>query len=171
MQWLSLEDETVPINPPFSDFFIMWMPVNAVAWNSLTGLDSGLYAGGDRWIYWRVNPSKCGRNLQIDSVAWLNQPLPPTTVWRVEGNHFRAVFLQPQNKIGGLLTQGSVLIGNGTGTAPHPIYRAVWLQAILGMRWLIRRWRSRLIRFCGESAEKALQLGICSSAQTKGELQ
>ena len=35
--------------------------------------------------------------------------------------------------MGGLLTQGSILIGNGTGSAPHPIYRAVWLrEAILG---------------------------------------
>ncbi|NNC87542.1 MAG: DUF1588 domain-containing protein, partial [Akkermansiaceae bacterium] len=30
-------------------------------------------------------------------------------------------------------THGSVLVGNGTGSAPHPIYRAVWLrEAILG---------------------------------------
>jgi hypothetical protein len=47
--------------------------------------------------------------------------------------HMRPVAITPEHNIGGLLTQGSVLIGNGTGTAPHPIYRAVWLrEAILG---------------------------------------
>jgi hypothetical protein len=50
-------------------------------------------------------------------------------------NHFgfKAVALKPEYNLGGLLTQGSVLIGNSTGTVPHPIYRAVWLrEAILG---------------------------------------
>ena len=45
----------------------------------------------------------------------------------------RPVDIKPAHRLGGLLTQGSVLIGNSTGSAPHPIYRAVWLrEAILG---------------------------------------
>jgi hypothetical protein len=41
--------------------------------------------------------------------------------------------VKAEHRLGGLLTHGSVLIGNGTGSAPHPIYRAVWLrEAILG---------------------------------------
>jgi mono/diheme cytochrome c family protein len=51
----------------------------------------------------------------------------------VKGEKMRVVAIKPEDNIGGLLTHGSVLIGNGTGTAPHPIYRAVWLrEAILG---------------------------------------
>ncbi|MEO0477170.1 MAG: DUF1592 domain-containing protein, partial [Planctomycetota bacterium] len=51
----------------------------------------------------------------------------------VKGMHMRAVPIKPEHNIGGVLTHGSVLIGNGTGTAPHPIYRAVFLrEAILG---------------------------------------
>lgn len=51
----------------------------------------------------------------------------------VKGMHMRPVPIKPEDNLGGVLTHGSVLIGNGTGTAPHPIYRAVFLrEAILG---------------------------------------
>ena len=41
--------------------------------------------------------------------------------------------LRKEQQLGGYLTHGSVLVGNSTGSAPHPIYRAVWLrEAILG---------------------------------------
>jgi hypothetical protein len=51
----------------------------------------------------------------------------------VEGLKLRAVPIKPEHRLGGLLTQGAVLVGNSTGSAPHPIYRAVWLrEAILG---------------------------------------
>ncbi len=71
----------------------------------------------------------------IDSdFAWLNEPLAKHYgIEGVQGLRFRAVPIKPEAKLGGLLTQGSVLVGNGTGSAPHPIYRAVWLrEAILG---------------------------------------
>ncbi len=71
----------------------------------------------------------------IDSdFAWLNQPLAAHYgVDGVQGIGFRAVPIKPGTPLGGLPTQGSVLVGNGTGSAPHPIYRAVWLrEAILG---------------------------------------
>ena len=71
----------------------------------------------------------------IDSqFAYLNEPLAAHYGVRgVHGLGFRGVPISPENKLGGLLTHGSVLIGNSTGSAPHPIYRAVWLrEAILG---------------------------------------
>lgn len=71
----------------------------------------------------------------VDSdFAMLNQPLAAHYgVEGVEGHHLRPVAIRPEHRLGGLLTQGAVLIGNSTGSAPHPIYRAVWLrEAILG---------------------------------------
>ena len=51
----------------------------------------------------------------------------------IRGHELRRVQLNPDSRLGGILTQSSVLIGTGTGSAPHPIYRAVWLrEAILG---------------------------------------
>ncbi|MDA0283025.1 MAG: DUF1592 domain-containing protein [Planctomycetota bacterium] len=71
----------------------------------------------------------------IDSdFAYLNEPLAAHYgVEGVQGLWLRPVAIKPEHHLGGLLTHGSVLIGNGTGSAPHPIYRAVWLrEAILG---------------------------------------
>jgi hypothetical protein len=71
----------------------------------------------------------------VDSdFAWLNEPLAAHYgVDGVQGLDFRAVPIAPDAPLGGLPTQGAVLVGNGTGSAPHPIYRAVWLrEAILG---------------------------------------
>ncbi len=71
----------------------------------------------------------------VDSdFAFLNEPL--AVHYGVDGVHglkLRAVPVKPEHRLGGLLTQGAVLVGNSTGSAPHPIYRAVWLrEAILG---------------------------------------
>ena len=73
-------------------------------------------------------------NIVDSSFAYLNEPLAVHYgVGGVEGLKFRAVPIKPEHRLGGLLTQGSVLVGNSTGSAPHPIYRAVWLrEAILG---------------------------------------
>ncbi len=73
-------------------------------------------------------------NLVDSDFAFLNQPLAAHYgVAGVQGNELRAVPIKPEHHLGGLLTQGSVLVANSTGSAPHPIYRAVWLrEAILG---------------------------------------
>jgi mono/diheme cytochrome c family protein len=98
----------------------------------------------------------------VDSdFAMLNQPLAAHYgVEGVEGIGLRPVPIKPENRIGGLLTQGSVLIGNGTGTAPHPIYRAVWLrEAILGDK--VKDPPAdvpALSDSAGESAEKATRI-------------
>jgi hypothetical protein len=74
------------------------------------------------------------KNLVDSDFAMLNQRLAAHyDVDGVEGHELRAVPIKPEHHLGGLLTQGSMLVGNSTGSAPHPIYRAVWLrEAILG---------------------------------------
>jgi len=73
-------------------------------------------------------------NIIESDFAFLNEPLAAHYgVEGVSGLKLRAVPVKPEHRLGGLLTQGSMLIGNSTGSAPHPIYRAVWLrEAILG---------------------------------------
>ncbi len=73
-------------------------------------------------------------NIVDSDFAYLNEPLAVHYgIGGVQGLGFRVVPLKPEHRLGGLLTQGSVLVGNSTGSAPHPIYRAVWLrEAILG---------------------------------------
>jgi hypothetical protein len=45
----------------------------------------------------------------------------------VTGPEFRVVPIPPGGRGGGLLTQGSFLVGHSTGAEPHPIKRGVWL--------------------------------------------
>ena len=73
-------------------------------------------------------------NIVDSDFAYLNEPLAVHYgVNGVRGLKFRSVPIKPEYHLGGLLTQGSVLVGNSTGSAPHPIYRAVWLrEAVLG---------------------------------------
>jgi hypothetical protein len=73
-------------------------------------------------------------NIVDSDFAYLNEPLAAHYgVEGVQGIQLRPVAIKPDDRLGGLLTHGSVLVGNSTGSAPHPIYRAVWLrEAILG---------------------------------------
>ncbi len=73
-------------------------------------------------------------NIVDSDFAYLNERLAVHYgVEGVKGLGFRPVPIKPEHRLGGLFTHGSVLIGNSTGSAPHPIYRAVWLrEAILG---------------------------------------
>ena len=73
-------------------------------------------------------------NIVDSKFAYLNEPLAVHYgVEGVSGLKLRPVAIKTEHRLGGLLTQGSVLVGNSTGSAPHPIYRAVWLrEAILG---------------------------------------
>jgi len=71
----------------------------------------------------------------VDSeFAMLNQRLAVHYgVEGVMGHELRRVSVRPEHHLGGLLTQGAFLVGTSTGTAPHPVYRGVWLrEAILG---------------------------------------
>ena len=98
----------------------------------------------------------------VDSdFAYLNQPLAAHYgVDGVTGNTFRPVPITQEHHLGGLLTQGSVLLGNSTGSAPHPIYRAVWLrEAILGDEVADPPAEvPALSDSAGESAEEALSI-------------
>lgn len=73
-------------------------------------------------------------NIVESDFAYLNEPLAVHYgVDGVYGLKHRPVRIKPEHRLGGLLTHGSVLVGNSTGSAPHTIYRAVWLrEAILG---------------------------------------
>lgn len=73
-------------------------------------------------------------NIVDSDFAYLNERLAVHYgVEGVKGQGLRPVSIKPEHRLGGLLTHGSVLIGNSTGSAPHTIYRAVWLrEAILG---------------------------------------
>jgi hypothetical protein len=46
----------------------------------------------------------------------------------VFGSHFRPVPLQSDDHRGGVLTQGSFMIGGSDGAESNPIYRGVWLR-------------------------------------------
>ena len=51
----------------------------------------------------------------------------------VAGGQFRKVALLPEHRRGGILTHGSVLLGNSSGDDSHPIKRGVWvLERLLG---------------------------------------
>ena len=49
-------------------------------------------------------------------------------VSNVVGNSMRPVKHLPEHHRGGLLAQGSILLGNSTGSDSHPIRRAVWIR-------------------------------------------
>jgi hypothetical protein len=81
-----------------------------------------------------INKNLSIMNIVDSDFAYLNEPLAVHYgVNGVRGLKFRSVPIKPEYHLGGLLAQGSVLVGNSTGSAPHPIYRAVWLrEAVLG---------------------------------------
>ena len=165
MQWLSLAKmKTVPINQQLFPRFLYYVsagerrgteqPYRPTIRDYMLEETAGFVAE-----LIRSNASAAG---VVDSdFAWLNQPLAAHYgVSGVSGNRFRAVPLKPEHRLGGLLTHGSVLIGNGTGSAPHPIYRAVWLrEAILGDDVADPPADvPALTDTAGESAEKALTI-------------
>lgn len=138
MQWLSLAKmKTVPINKDLFPRFLHYVPLGERAGTEEPYrptvrdqmLDETVSFVGEL-----IRKNASVLNVVDSDFAMLNQRLAAHYgVPGVQGDELRVVPLKPEQQLGGLLTQGSVLIGNGTGTAPHPIYRAVWLrEAILG---------------------------------------
>jgi hypothetical protein len=138
MQWLSLDKmRTVPINLDLFPRFLYTSDRGETAGKEIANfpairdymLDETVGFIGEL-----IRRNASVMNIVDSDFAYLNQALAAHYgVPGVKGIELRAVPLKPEYKLGGLPTQGSVLIGNGTGTAPHPIYRAVWLrEAILG---------------------------------------
>lgn len=137
-QWLSIDKmRTVPINRDLFPRFLYYVPLGERAGTEepyrptiRDYMAEETYA----FVAHLIRENKSVFNIVDSDFACLNQPLAAHYgVPGVTGDELRPVPLKPEYRLGGLLTHGSVLIGNGTGSAPHPIYRAVWLrEAILG---------------------------------------
>lgn len=137
-QWLSTEKmKTVPINRDLFPRFLYYVPRGERAGTEepyLPTIRDDMIDETPAFVSHLIQENRSVLNVVDSDFACLNQRLavhygaPP-----VQGHEIRPVPVKPEHRLGGLLTQGSVLIGNGTGSAPHPIYRAVWLrEAILG---------------------------------------
>ena len=137
-QWLSLPKmKTVPINRDLFPRFLYYVEAGERAGTEKPYIPTIRDHMIDETVGFMaelIRRNASVTNLVDSDFAMLNQPLAAHYgVEGVEGHRIRPVSIQPDQHLGGLLTQGSVLIGNGTGSAPHPIYRAVWLrEAILG---------------------------------------
>ncbi|MGI9242643.1 MAG: DUF1592 domain-containing protein [Verrucomicrobiales bacterium] len=137
-QWLSLAKmKTVPINRELFPRFLYYVPRGERAGTEepyRPTIRDYMIEETTGFIAELVRRNASVLNIVDSDFAMLNQPLAAHYgVAGVEGDEIRPVPLKPEHQLGGLLTHGSVLIGNGTGSAPHPIYRAVWLrEAILG---------------------------------------
>ena len=138
MQWLSLDKmRTVPINRDLFPRFLYYVPVGERAGTEepyRPTIRDYMIEETVGFVGELIRRNANTLNVVDSDFAYLNQPLAAHYgISGVEGNELRPVPVKPEDHLGGLLTQGSVLVGNGTGSAPHPIYRAVWLrEAILG---------------------------------------
>ncbi|MDC0322468.1 DUF1592 domain-containing protein [Verrucomicrobiales bacterium] len=138
MQWLSLDKmKTVPINRDLFPRFLYYVERGERAGTEVPyrpTIRDYMIEETVGFIGELIRRNAGVANLVDSDFAFLNQPLAAHYgVDGVEGNYLRPVPIGPVHRLGGLLTQGSMLIGNGTGSAPHPIYRAVWLrEALLG---------------------------------------
>ncbi len=164
-QWLSLTKlKTVPINKDLFPRFLYYVPRGERAGTEepyRPTIRDYMFEETVGFISELIRENETVSNLVDSNFAYLNQPLAAHYgVQGIEGNQLRRVPLNPESNLGGLLTQGSILIGNGTGTAPHPIYRAVWLrEAILGDEVPPPPAEvPALTDSAGESAEKALTI-------------
>ncbi|WDI41627.1 DUF1592 domain-containing protein [Bremerella sp. P1] len=138
LQWLSIRKmRTVPINRDLFPRFLYTVSAGETAGTEVpyrpTVRDYMLQETVE--FFGEMIDRNASAMAVVDSdFAVLNERLAAHYgVQGVHGMQLRPVDIEPKHQLGGLMTQGSVLIGNGTGTAPHPIYRAVWLrEAILG---------------------------------------
>ena len=138
MQWLSIKKAlTVPINKDLFPRFLQLVPIGETAGTEVpyrTSVRDYMMQETIGFVQHLIQENKGALNVVDSDFAILNERLAAHYgVEGVKGMQMRPVPIRPEHHLGGLLTHGSVLIGNGTGTAPHPIYRAVWLrEAILG---------------------------------------
>lgn len=137
-QWLSLNKmKVVNINQDLFPRFLYYVHVGERRGQEVMfrpTIRDYMYAESVGFLGELIRRNAHVMNLVDSDFAYLNEPLAAHYgVEGVKGLEFRSVPINREHHLGGLLTQGSVLIGNGTGSAPHPIYRAVWLrEAILG---------------------------------------
>jgi len=164
-QWLSLTKlKTVPINRELFPRFLYYVPRGERAGTEepyRPTIRDHMHAETVGFVAELIRRNASVRNLIDSDFAYLNQPLAAHYgVDGVKGDQLRPVSVRPTHRLGGILTQGSVLIGNSTGSAPHPIYRAVWLrEAILGDEVPAPPAEvPALSDSAGESAEQALSI-------------
>ncbi len=164
-QWLSLAKmKTVPINRDLFPRFLYYVEAGERAGTEkpyIPTIRDHMINETVKFVAELIWRNKSVANLVDSDFAMLNQPLAAHYgVDGVEGERIRAVPIEPKHHLGGLLTHGSILVGNSTGSAPHPIYRAVWLrEAILGDH--VRPPPAdvpALSESANESAEKALNI-------------
>lgn len=165
MQWLSLQKmKTVPINRDQFPRFLYYVPAGERAGTEMPYLPTVrdyMLEETVAFVGELINQNASALNVVDSNFAMLNQRLAAHYgIQGVSGVDLKPIQLNEENRLGGLLTHGSVLIGNGTGTAPHPIYRAVWLrEAILGDEVADPPAEvPALSDSAGESAEKALTI-------------
>jgi mono/diheme cytochrome c family protein len=164
-QWLSLEKmKTVPINRELFPRFLFYVPRGERAGTEepyRPTIRDFMQAETEGFVAELIRRNASVLHVVDSDFAMLNQPLAAHYgVKGVQGDELRPVPIQPGDHLGGLLTHGSVLVGNSTGSAPHPIYRAVWLrEAILGDEVPAPPAEvPALSDSAGESAEKALSI-------------
>lgn len=137
-QWLSLTKMmTVPINRELFPRFLYYVSAGERAGTEVPyrpTIRDYMHAETVGFVAELFRRNASVLNIVDSDFAYLNQPLAAHYgVAGVHGHELRPIAIKPEHRLGGLLTHGSILIGNGTGSAPHPIYRAVWLrEAILG---------------------------------------
>ena len=133
-QWLSLEKlKSIPINKDLFPNFLSYRQKNTEVGDFITIRDD-MQEETVSFIAELIRRNAPVSNIVDSDFAMLNYRLAKHYgVPGVKNMDFQAVQIKPEYRIGGLLTQGSILVGNSTGSAPHTIYRAVWLrEAILG---------------------------------------
>jgi mono/diheme cytochrome c family protein len=137
-QWLSIDKTlSVPINRDLFPRFLYYVPLGERAGTEepyRPTIRDYMLDETIGFVAHLIRTNSSVLNIVDSDFACLNQPLAAHYgVPGVHGDEIRVVPVKPEYRLGGLMTQGAVLIGNGTGSAPHPIYRAVWLrEAILG---------------------------------------
>ena len=68
-------------------------------------------------------------NFLDSEFTMLNEPLAKHYgLTGPRGSNFERVALNPKDHRGGVLTHGSILLGNSTGEDSHPVKRAVWIR-------------------------------------------
>ena len=138
VQWMSIRKMlTVPINDKLYPRFLYLVPIGETKGTEVPyriTVRDFMMQETVGFIGELIRQNKSVLNVVDSDFAYLNERLAKHYgIEGVKGMQMRPVPIEPEDNLGGLMTHGSVLIGNGTGTAPHPIYRAVWLrEAILG---------------------------------------
>ena len=176
MQWLSLQKlSTVPINRDLFPRFLYYVARGERAGTEVPyrpTIRDYMVDESVAFLQELIRSNESVLNIVDSRFAMLNQPLSVHYGVRgIQSHELRRVELPAESRLGGMLSQGSVLIANSTGSAPHPIYRAVWLrEAILGDEVPAPPADvPALSDTAGESADSALTIGRLLQLHRKKE--